>query len=103
MLPEIWLLTGIVAYGALVLWALAAGALLWSALLVLLGRSWRRRLLTFGVAGAVFQILTFVQPAPALGAVLVLATLALGWWPLEASAKLAPEPPGSANAAPADG
>lgn len=76
----------------LALWLVAAGALLASGVLVLLGREWQRRLLTFIAAGAMFQFLTFVQPAPAIGAVLVLATLALGWWPRGARVRAAQEP-----------
>jgi hypothetical protein len=85
------------------LWLLAAGALVASAVQVVLARSWRRRLFSFVAAGVVFQVLTFVQPAPSLGAVLVLATLALGWWPLKPSTRVVPEQPESAGAAHVDG
>lgn len=87
----------------LALWVVAAATLLSSAVLVLLGRGWRRRLLTFVVAGAVFQLLTFVQPTPASGAVLVLAMLVLGWWPRQLGAAHAPGPLAGADAAPSDG
>jgi hypothetical protein len=64
------------------LWLLCAAALLASAVLVVLGRHWRRRLATFAAAAVVFQVLTLVQPEPMLGALLVLPVLGLGWWPL---------------------
>jgi hypothetical protein len=61
------------------LWCLTFIAFLASAVLVLAGRQWPRRLLAFGTAGLLFQLLTLVQPALVVGAPCV-AVLLLGVW-----------------------
>jgi hypothetical protein len=61
------------------LWCLTFVAFVTSAVLVLMGRQWRRRLLTFVIAGLLFQLLTLVQPALLVGVPCVAAIL-LGVW-----------------------
>jgi hypothetical protein len=59
------------------LWAVSFGVFIVSAVQVLIGRRWRWRLLTFLVAGLVFQVLTLGQPSLLLGVPLVGALLLL--------------------------
>ena len=59
------------------LWALTFGVFVASALLVVLGHGWVRRLLSFSLAGVVFQVLTLGQPPLWLGASMVLGLLIL--------------------------
>ncbi len=61
------------------LWCLTFIAFIASAVLVLAGRQWPRRLLTFVTAGLLFQFLTLVQPALVIG-VLCVVVLWLGVW-----------------------
>jgi hypothetical protein len=62
------------------LWTVTFIAFLSSGLLVLLGRHWRRRAVTFSAAGLLFGLLTLVQPPIAVGLPLTIA-LCLGvWW-----------------------
>jgi len=61
------------------LWCLTFVAFIASAVLVLMGRQWPRRLLTFAIAGLLFQLLTLMQPALVVGAPCV-AVLWLGVW-----------------------
>jgi hypothetical protein len=66
------------------LWAVTFAVFIASAVLVLIGHSWRSRLLTFVAAGLVFQVLTLAQPSLALGVPLVAALLLLAWAPRRA-------------------
>jgi hypothetical protein len=50
-----------------------------SAVLVLIGSSFPRRLLGFATAGIVFQIVTLVQPTPIVSILLVVGLCALIW------------------------
>jgi hypothetical protein len=59
------------------LWTATFIAFVSSALLVLAGRDWRRRAVTFVAAGLLFGLLTLVQPSIALGMPLTIA-LCLG-------------------------
>lgn len=59
------------------LWAITFGLLVWSAILVLLGRRWQRSLVAFLAACAVFQVLTLAQPGLLFGALLVTGVAAL--------------------------
>ena len=63
------------------LWAVAFAVFIASAALVLLGRRWRLRLLSFTGAGLVFQVLTLGQPRLLLGVPLVAGLLLLAWAP----------------------
>lgn len=60
-----------------VLWAVTFFAFIATAALVLKGRDWRRRVVTFGVAGMLFALLTLVQPSVFIGVPLVLALCAV--------------------------
>jgi hypothetical protein len=66
------------------LWTLSFAAFVASALLVLVGRGWRRRLLTFVGAGTLFAFLTLGQPPVLVGAILVAALYATLWGPRRA-------------------
>lgn len=83
-------------------WAVSLFAFAASAALVLAGRQWPRRLLAFAAAGAVFQFLTLVQPAPFVSLGLALLLLALVWPPRlgswRASAEHLDPPPEAASA-----
>jgi hypothetical protein len=61
------------------LWCLTFVAFIASAVLVLMGRQWPRWLLTFVIAGLLFQLLTLIQPALIVGALCV-AVLWLRVW-----------------------
>ena len=78
------------------LWAITLGLIGWSVVRVLSGRRWRRALAAFVAGCAVFQVLTLVQPALLLGAVLVTAVAVLlapaPRYPILRAAAFAPEP-----------
>jgi hypothetical protein len=63
------------------LWTLTFAAFIASAVLVLAGRDWRRRLLTFAGAGVLFAFLTLGQPSVVVGAILVVALHLAVWLP----------------------
>ncbi|MEW5916759.1 MAG: hypothetical protein AB1762_10150, partial [Gemmatimonadota bacterium] len=73
-----------------------AHVLLWTVTFVLfLVAGWRvlhgnetiRSLMAFVAGGAVFQVLTFLQPSILVGETLVVLLLALPWWPLRSHAR----------------
>jgi hypothetical protein len=57
----------------LTLWALSFSALIGFAVAVLVRDHWQRALVAFALAGIVFQVLTFLQPALWVGGILVAA------------------------------
>lgn len=61
-------------------WALSFASLVASAVLVLAGARWKRRLIAFAASGVVFAVVTLLQPSPLLGLALVagLGVLLLG-------------------------
>jgi hypothetical protein len=63
-----------------VLWAVTFGLFVASAVLVVRGRAWRRRVLTFTAAGVLFAILTLGQPSVLVGVPLVIALGVATWW-----------------------
>jgi hypothetical protein len=64
-----------------VLWTLAFAGFIASGLLVLVGRDWRRRALTFAGGGALFAYLTLGQPPLVTEALLVVALHLAIWSP----------------------
>ena len=65
-----------------VLWIVTFVGLVTSAVLVLIGRRWRQRTITFVGAGALFQLLTLVQPSLFIGIPLVIILSLAIWAPL---------------------
>jgi hypothetical protein len=63
-----------------VLWTVTFGLFVASAVLVVRGRAWRRRALTFTAAGVLFAILTLGQPSVLVGVPLVIALGLATWW-----------------------
>lgn len=63
----------------LLTWLLSFLSLCVSAVLIVLGRAWQRRLLALAASAVVFQIVTLVQPSPVLGLALVSLLLPLLW------------------------
>jgi hypothetical protein len=64
-----------------VLWTIVFVLFATAVVLVLIGRGWRRALLTTVIAGIVFQILTLVQPSLFAGMILTAVVAAVFWWP----------------------
>jgi hypothetical protein len=63
------------------LWTVTFIAFVASAVLVVMGRDWRRRAVTFAAAGLLFAFLTLVQPTVLLGGPAVLALCVAVWAP----------------------
>jgi hypothetical protein len=66
---------------SVVLWTITFAVFITAGVLVMRARDWQRALLGFGIAGIVFQVLTFGQPPAPVGLTLVWMVLALLWWP----------------------
>jgi hypothetical protein len=64
------------------LWIVTFVGFIVSAALVLAGRRWRQRLITFVGAGLLFQLLTLVQPSLFIGVPLVIVLCVAIWAPL---------------------
>jgi len=71
------------------LWTVTFIAFVASAALVIMGRDWRRRLVTFTAAGLLFAVLTLVQPTLLAGVPAVLALCLAVWAPRHPAAPLA--------------
>jgi hypothetical protein len=67
------------------LWTITFALFIASAWRVLARWKWMRSWAAFLAAGVTFQILTFAQPSPVLGGLLVLGISALLWWPARRS------------------
>ena len=64
------------------LWVITLVAFMASAILVLAGRRWHQRTVSFVAAGVLFQFLTFVQPSLSVGIPLVIVLCAAVWVPV---------------------
>jgi hypothetical protein len=65
----------------LVLWALTFVTFVAAGVFVVVGAHWRRRLVGFLLAGAVFETLTLGQPSLLLGIPVVVSLLLFTWAP----------------------
>jgi hypothetical protein len=65
------------------LWTITFALFLYSAVLTVRSRAWRRPFAGFFASALVFQVLTLLQPPIAVGTLLVTIVAATLWWPVQ--------------------